>query len=63
VREQTQNPDLLCSPNGALKGITHDRIDPSYNLRYPYPFNHPYPFRYPFPDPNRDPAHKPDPKP
>jgi hypothetical protein len=56
VKGLTDNPALLCSPNGALKAVTLHNVHNSWNLPYPFPFNSPYPFRYPFPDPNRDPS-------
>ena len=56
VRDLTQNPDVLCSANGALKAVTHHDIHRTYPHPYPFPFPHPYPYRYPYPDPNRDPS-------
>ena len=55
----TKNPDLLCSPNGVLKGVTLHNIDASYRLSYPFPYPNPYPFWFPFPDPNVDPSQPP----
>jgi hypothetical protein len=56
----TENPAVLCSPNGAFKAITRHDIHSTWNLPYPMRFPHPYPFHYPFPD-NRDPSQAPPP--
>lgn len=63
LKDLSKNPALLCSPNGVLKGVTHNNIDQSYQLPYPFPFNNPYPFWFPFPDPNIDPSVNPNPPP